>query len=148
MLQQGMKIALVSARELLDSDTATCVVIVDNVIVKTQHGRGIAPILSLYESNVLKDAYVVDKIIGKAAAMVLVLGGVKGIYAKVISVPALEWLKELNIEVTYETCVEHIMNRASDGMCPMEQTVQDIDDAKEALLAVREKFAQLKAEQS
>lgn len=139
---------ITSAKHLLSEDTATCVVIVDNTIVKTQYGRGIAPILSLYESDILKDAYVVDKIIGKAAAMILTLGGVKGIYAKVISQPALVWLETQKIEVTYEKCVDRIMNRAGDGMCPMEQTVQDIDDAKEALLAVKEKISQLKGEQS
>ena len=139
---------ITSAKHLLSEDTATCVVIVNHTIVKTQYGRGIAPILALYESNILKDAYVVDKIIGKAAAMVLTLGGVKGIYAKVISQPALAWLETQKIEVTYEVCVGRIMNRAGDGMCPMEQTVQHMDDAKEALLAVREKLAQLKAEQS
>ena len=140
--------AIISAKNLLSEETATCVVIANNTIVKTQYGRGIAPILALYESDILKDAYVVDKIIGKAAAMVLTLGGVKGIYAKVISQPALAWLETQKIEVTYEVCVDRIMNRAGDGMCPMEQTVQYMDDAKEALFAVKEKLAQLKAEQS
>ncbi len=138
--------AIASAKCLLSEESATCVVIVNNSIVKTQYGRGIAPILALYESNILKDAYVVDKIIGKAASMVLTLGGVKGIYAKVISKPALEWLKTQKIEVSYEICVDRIMNRAGDGMCPMEQTVQNLDDAKEALEAVKEKLAQLKKE--
>ncbi len=138
--------AIASAKCLLSEESATCVVIVNNSIVKTQYGRGIAPILELYESGLLKDAYVVDKIIGKAAAMVLVLGEVKGIYAKVISKPALEWLQMQKIEVAYETQVDHIVNRTGDGMCPMEQTVQYLDDAKEAFLAVQEKLAQLRKE--
>ena len=138
--------AIDSAKCLIQEETATCIVIKNNRIVKTQYGRGIKPILDLYESGVLEGAYIVDKIIGKAAAMVLVHGGVTGIYAKVISQPALAWLQRQKVDVTYEEQVPIIMNRTGDGMCPMEQTVHSLVDTKEALEAIKQKLDQLKGE--
>ena len=73
---RGRKNALLSALNLISEDTAACVVIKGGVIVRTEYGRGIGPMMKLYESGILKDAFVVDKIVGKAAAMIMTLGGV------------------------------------------------------------------------
>ncbi len=52
-------------------------VIRENRIVRTGTGMGIGPVIQLYEEGALEDVSVVDKIVGKAAAMVFVLGGAK-----------------------------------------------------------------------
>lgn len=135
-----------SAKYLLAEDTATCVVLKNNTIIKTQYGRGVAPILELYESGVLKDAYIVDKIIGKAAAMILTLGGIKGCYAKVISRGALTWFESQSVEVQYDTIVDTIQNRTGDGMCPMEQVTLPLNDANKALIAVKRRLEELQKE--
>ncbi|MBR3992234.1 MAG: DUF1893 domain-containing protein, partial [Anaerotignum sp.] len=44
---------------------------------------------------------------------------------------------------TYRTEVEYIINRTKTGMCPMEQTVLDVEDAEEAYEALRNKLAEL-----
>ena len=146
-LQQGRrrvtKSAIHSAINLISEGTANCVVIKENTIVKTQCDRGIAPIIALYESGMLEGAFVVDKIIGKAAAMVMTLGGVKGCYGVTMSAAALQWLKAHHVPVQYENCVDVIMNRKGDGSCPMEQTVQEIEDAQEALKALKDKISEL-----
>lgn len=136
--------AVRSAINLISEGTASCVVIKENTIVKTQCDRGIGPVIRLYESGLLQDAFVVDKIIGKAAAMVMTLGGVKGCYGVTMSASAVQWLKEHHIAVQYETCVEAIINRKGDGICPMEQTVKDMEDAEAALAALKAKIAELR----
>ena len=40
--------------------------------------------------------------------------------------------------------VDAIVNRAGDGPCPIESAVADIDDPQEALVAVRQKLADLR----
>ena len=82
---RGRKNALLSALNLISEDTAACVVIKGGVIVRTEYGRGIGPMMKLYESGILKDAFVVDKIVGKAAAMIMTLGGVKSCYGITVS---------------------------------------------------------------
>lgn len=118
-------------------------VIQGNTIVKTECDRGIGPILRLYESGVLKNAFVVDKIIGKAAAMVLTQAGVTGCYGITMSKTALQWLKNHGIVAEYETCVDAIINRAGNGICPMEETVKDSSDAGEAFLLLKRKMEEL-----
>ncbi len=138
------KDAFKSAINIIEEDRASCIIIKNNVIVKAELGRGIAPLIDIYEKGFLTDAYVVDKIIGKAAAMVMTLGGVKGCYGITVSKAALEWLNDHHVDVKYERCVEAISNRTGDGICPMEQTVANISDAKEALAALKNKVEELR----
>lgn len=136
--------AIQSAKNLIAQDTAVCVVIKDNTIIRTEPGRGIGPILKLYEEGVLKDAFVVDKIIGKASAMILALGGVKGCFGITVSQSAVNWLKAHQIPLSYERCVDAIINRTGDGTCPMEQTVKNVDDAAKALPLLKAKLEELR----
>ena len=139
-----MEQAVASALQLLRDGQAACVVLRDGEIVRAETGRGIAPMIRLYEDGALQGAYVVDKIVGKAAAMLMTLGGVSGCYALTVSRAALDWFVGHGIPVEYEVCAEYIVNRTGDGMCPMEQTVKELTDATEALVALKHKIAQLR----
>lgn len=84
---------------------------------------GVADLLDLlnHEPHVLRGALVADKVVGKAAAALLVLGLVGEVYAEVISTPAREYLEEFMIPVTFMLEVPFVMNRTNDGWCPMEK---------------------------
>lgn len=138
------KDAIKSAINIIQEDRASCIIIKNNIIVKAELGSGIAPLIDLYEGGILKDSFVVDKIIGKAAAMVITLGGVKGCYGITVSKAAINWLESHNVSVKYDHCVESINNRTGDGMCPMEQTVAKISDATEAVTALKNKIKELR----
>ena len=140
---RGRKNALLSALNLISEDTAACVVIKGGVIVRTEYGRGIEPMMKLYESGILKDAFVVDKIVGKAAAMIMTLGGVKSCYGITVSRSAEKWLKKSGIPLEYENLIDSIRNRTGDGICPMEQTVAEIENADDALCALKDKIKEL-----
>ena len=139
-----MEQAVASAVQLLRDGQAACVVLRDGEIVRAETGRGVAPMIRLYEDGALQGAYVVDKIVGKAAAMLMTLGGVSGCYALTVSCAALDWFVGHGIPVEYEVCAEYIVNRTGDGMCPMEQTVKELTDATEALAALKQKIADLR----
>ena len=139
-----MEQAVASALQLLREGQAACVVLRDGEIVRAETGRGVAPMIRLYEDGALQGAYVVDKIVGKAAAMLMTLGGVSGCYALTVSRAALDWFVGHGIPVEYEVCAEYIVNRAGDGMCPMEQTVKELTDPSEALTALKQKIAELR----
>lgn len=132
-----------SAIHLIEQNTAACVIIRNGVIERTEMGRGIGPVLKLYDEGVLKGAYVVDKIIGKAAAMILTEGGAVACYALTMSRAAKDWLTSHGVKASCRDCVDVIINRAGDGMCPMEETVLNVNDAKEGIEAVRHKRAEL-----
>lgn len=138
------KRALAAAVAQIKGDKAACVVLKEGKTIKSASGRGIAPILALYDEGVLAGTTVVDKIVGKAAAMVMTAGGVTACYALTVSKTALSWFRAHDVAVEYDTCVDVIINRAGDGPCPMEQTVKDIDSEDEALSALRHKIEELK----
>ena len=104
----------------------------------TSYSRGIAPILDPMkdDQSFFKGAIVVDKVIGKATAMLLILSGVEFIYAYVLSQKAMEILEQYHVPFEYRKLVDYIENRDQTGMCPMEATVYDINDLNEAFEAL------------
>lgn len=103
---------------------------------------GIKPIINKMneDTHYFKDLEIADKIVGKASSMLLILSGIKKVNALVLSKQAKNILDKYNIEYTYEQLVEYIINRKKDGMCPMEETVKDIDDLNEAFIALNKKI--------
>lgn len=72
---------------------------------------------------------VADKIVGKAA-MLLVKLGVSAVYGEVASVSGVEFLRAHGVEVSYGSLVPYIVNRDKTGCCPMEQAVKDATDVE------------------
>lgn len=68
--------------------------------VRTFTQRGVADLYDLYQADsaFMKGAAIADKVIGKGAAALMVLGGFKTVYADIISTPALALLCEAGIE--------------------------------------------------
>ncbi len=77
------------------------------------------------DKNALEDAIIADKVIGKVAASILAVAGVKEIFAKVISNYAIPVLEEYNIKYEYDEKVDYIINQTKTGMCPMENKYKD-----------------------
>lgn len=100
----------------------------------TSNQRGMIPLIRfLTEDIYFKDAYAADKVIGKAAALLLVLAGVKGAYAPVMSESGLYILSYYGILASCDRCVPAILNRAGTGPCPMEEAIDGIKDPARAL---------------
>ncbi len=134
------------AKKILESGNYTCVICKgDNVYTSVE--RGVAPVLSLIEHKTdISGFSVADKVIGKAAAMLFSLAGVKEIFTDVISIPAKEYLEKQGITVSYNKLTEKIINRTGDGLCPMESLVMNINDEIEAFHAISEKLKMLRKE--
>lgn len=102
--------------------------------------KGVADLYDLYlnESEMLADAGIADKVVGKAAASLMILGKVKSVYADVISSPALALLDGAGIEVTYATEVHHIENREKSGWCPLEAACNSCKTAADAYPLIKD----------
>lgn len=64
--------------------------------ILTFNDRGVKTLIKIIDNNpsFLKNAILADKVIGKAAALLMVFGGVKEVFALVISTPALMVLEK------------------------------------------------------
>lgn len=117
--------------------------------LRTTERRGIQPLMQwLSDGAFLRGAVVADKVIGKAAAFLLVMGGVREVYAGVISVPAAAVLETAGILYSYEKKVQNIENRQHNGICPMESAVLQTQDPKEAFLLLEKKCAEFQEKKS
>lgn len=117
---------------MLHEGAYSCV-IANGEHIRTFTQRGVADLYDLLtqEPDFLHGASVADKVIGKAAASLMVLGGVREVYAHTISQPALRLLQEAGAMVTCDEVVDHIINRDRTGWCPLEQASRDLHSAKE-----------------
>ncbi len=124
---------------LASDETLTCVVNGPQGVLSAQE-RGIKPILHwlAYAPDALRGAAIADKVVGKAAALLFIQGGISCLHTRVISQPALDILTAHQITVTYDQKVERISNRAGDGLCPMESRVIDIFDPAEGYAALKD----------
>lgn len=134
------------ARALIKTEGVSCVVIRGDEIIHTADGRGVAPLLDLYNNDreKLKGGVVVDRIIGKAAAMILALGQAESAYGEVMSEPARDYLISREIPYQFGQCVEVIAGRDGTGMCPIEASVLAIDDPEAGLTAMTKRIAELR----
>lgn len=135
---------LENCKSVLHEKGYTCVVQKDGQLY-TDTQRGIRPLMHRLESGVLCGAVLADKVIGKAAAFLLVKGGVKAVFADVISEPAAEVLERAGISYSFGKKVPFIQNRAGDGVCPMESAVLSEEDADKAYLKLQEILRRLSA---
>lgn len=111
-----------------------------NNVVSTFDTKGIATLLQIVNggSDALRGAVVVDKVVGKAAAALMVLGGVVELHAVLISDGALRLLDGTDIKVSYDRRTDHIVNRDGTDWCPMEKACRDCLTAGECLERIKE----------
>ena len=114
--------------------------------IRTFDGRGISDLYDLLTEHPgwLRGASVADKVVGKVAAALLILGGVRELFAGVVSTSALGLLKDSGIPVRFSQEVAHIVNRKGDGVCPVETLCKECTTAAQCLPLIREFVAKIK----
>ena len=102
--------------------------------------RGVADLFSLVtdEPEFLRGASVADKVIGRGAALLLVKGGARRVYAEVVSSGALEVLRRADVEVSFGTEVPNIINRTGTDICPVEKLTGGVESPDEAYELIKE----------
>lgn len=115
-----------------------------NGALLTSDSRGVAPMVAfLREGRALEGYAAADRVVGKAAAWLFILAGVRAVYAATLSEGGRELLTRHGIPVQYETLTPTIRNRDNTGICPMEQAVAEATDPADALRRIEERMAQL-----
>ena len=133
-------------RKMIAEGKAECVVIRGGK-VSSERGRGVSPLLEFHdhrEAGFLRGATVVDKVIGRAAAMIAISGGATRVHGELMSEDAKALLESRGITVSYGTLVPRILNADKSDLCPLEKSVEKIDDPEQALTALRKRIEELK----
>ena len=111
--------------------------------VRTFTRRGVADLYEVYRHHPewLLRARVADKVVGRGAAALMVLGKVSEVYADVISSPALALFRGAGIPVRFDREVPHIENRDKSGWCPLETACEGLHSASEMYPVIRDFMA-------
>lgn len=123
----------------LHAEGCSCV-IYNNDHTHLFHKRGVQDLHQLLRTSpdTLRGAMIADKVVGKGAAVLMTAGGVRWVYADVISQSALEFLLTHNIEAEYGRVVPNIINRAGTDICPVEKLCMQCDNIEDALTLIDE----------
>jgi hypothetical protein len=105
--------------------------------------KGLRPIIETVRDfkNKIDDCVLYDKVVGLAAARMIVYGGfITEVYTKIISKPAFELLTHININVKYENITPNILMKDKRGICPMEKKAMEITDNSKFFNETLERF--------
>jgi hypothetical protein len=119
---------------ILNADHASLVVLNDDSL-SIHTDRGVQDLLRLLreEPERLQGAQVADKIVGRAAASLMVAGGVREVYTNLISTPALQLLRDAGIPVSFDEEVPQILNRDRSGQCPIDSRLNGAESVEECV---------------
>jgi hypothetical protein len=102
--------------------------------IREFHRQGVIDLFTLLTEapQVLDGAQIADRVIGRGAALLMVKGRVREVFAYVISEPALDILQQAGIPTAYATLQPHIINRTGTDICPVEKLTASTNDPEEA----------------
>ena len=128
-------------KEILHDKKAALVVCYSNGEIREYYQNRVKDIKEILKENnkALENAIVADKVIGKVAAALLTVAGVKEIYTDVISELAIPVLEDNQVKYEFKEKVEYIKNNDNTGMCPMENKYKDEQDIKKIYKEMLEK---------
>ena len=124
-----------------------CSLVVKNHDIVTTYSKpGVRDLEYLldHDPEMLHGATIADKVIGKAAAAMVVVGGVKELYAEVLSKKAIPFLEEAGIAYTYGTLVDTIKEEG--GRCQLEKITAPASTPEETVALLRTHFEEKKRE--
>ena len=126
---------------LLRSGDYTIAILTSSGEAITSRERGVATLMRLLaeRAEVLRGAVVADKVVGRAAAALFVVGGCRRLHTAVLSRAGEEMLRGSAVEYTYDILTEAIINRRGDGFCPMEMVTAEAKSAEEAYAILKER---------
>ncbi len=87
---------------------------------KAQHLKPLIFCIKKYKKE-MRGAIVFDKIVGRAAAILLVYAKVKEVWTPTISRSGKAYLAKNKVKIVYKKLENYIMNRRGDEVCPMEK---------------------------
>ena len=133
------------AKILLREGNHACVLCLDEMTF-TSDANGIKPLNWWLKDGCRFEGFsAADRVIGRAAAFLYVLLGVKEVYADVLSESAVPVLDRFGISWSYREKVKNIMNRTGDDLCPMEKIALEYEEPEDAYDALKVKIAELMA---
>jgi hypothetical protein len=122
------------AKQLLDEKKLSLVIVKKEKELFESDSSGIGGLLQAIErlGEQMRGAAVADRVVGRAAALLLVFSDVSTVYADTLSKEGLNVFEKASIPVEHAELVPLILNRVGDDICPFEKFSLGIKSSDEA----------------
>ena len=128
-------------------ETGMCLMVYEgNRVIFQSNSKGVRPHLEAIDTlgSRLKGSLMADKIVGRAAALLILYCGAMEVHAGVITRGGREVLERSGVKLFIGEETEHIKMVDGRIYCPFEAMVQGIDDPEKAYHAILEKMESLR----
>lgn len=138
---------MINYLEELDNTGNSLMIYKADKLVFESQSKGIRPYLEAINSvkEGLNGTTVVDKIVGRAAALLIVYIEAEKVFASVLSRPGKEVLDQHGINVVFSNLVDQIKLKDGRIFCPFERMVQGISDPRIAYVEILKKMKEFKS---
>lgn len=136
-----MRADLNLAKQRLKQKDLSLVIAKNGEVIFETELHGISGLLSAIDQHKkgMMGSSVADKIVGRAAALLLVYSGVDAAFAVTASDGAIRVLKDHGVFLEYEKRVPHILNYEKIDVCPFEKRTANVSDSREAYKLLEER---------
>lgn len=126
-------------REMTENLGIHTLAIFKNGKIKYYNQRNLKPVFLALEENNIRDAFIVDRRISKASAILFAYGGAKHIKTPLMTKSAKEFFDKQGISYEADEIVDSVLDKNSKIKCPLEKLVLDIDDPKTGYEILKQK---------
>ena len=128
------------ARNRLIKSRLSFIIVKNGKIIAKSKSSGIKSLvdaITKYQENIV-GAALADKVVGRAAILLAAKAKVSSVYAKLVSLSALELASSLQFALIYDNTTKKILNRRKNDICPFEKIVMNTDDPEKAYQDLRQ----------
>ncbi len=127
-----MQIDLNLAKQRLIREDLSLVIAKKGRVIFETKATGVAGLLEAVETlgNFLTGSSVADKVVGRAAALLIVYSRALSVFAVTISDSGIEVLMEHAIRCEFDNRVPNILSISKTDVCPFEKLVAELSDPK------------------
>jgi hypothetical protein len=124
----------------LDKEELNLLIFKKGEIIYSSKKGGMAPLLEAIDQlglEKLVNSTVVDKIVGKAAALLIAYFKAEEVYTKLLSRGAVKVLEAGGISYAAERVIDYIRDKEDKDICPFERMVLEIEDPHEGYKKIK-----------
>ncbi|MDR0671312.1 MAG: DUF1893 domain-containing protein [Oscillospiraceae bacterium] len=128
------------ARVALTRGEKTFVIVGENKLLYHSDKRGLRPLLELIDSDPsrLEGSIVGDRIVGRAAALLLIRGRVKAVFAQLIADEAIDLLQRHGVLPTWQETIPYVVERDMTSRYKLDLYLKEVEDPQRAVAMIRE----------
>ncbi|MBI2251458.1 MAG: DUF1893 domain-containing protein [Armatimonadetes bacterium] len=125
--------------KIKNNSKLTLVIVKNNKLIYKSSEKGLRPLFDFIQNNKVKSAALADKIAGKAAAHLILLGNFKEIFIQNLSQEAWKILSLKN-NPQFNKIIPKVLNLNKNDLCPFEKLTQDCLTPEETMQKLAQYF--------